>query len=335
MSEMTSRTTTAAALNGRHRSLVAAVGAAREGVDQLLHALTHGRLGHDACAAVELIRQCTGRIIVAGLGKSGHIARKLAATFSSTGTSAYYLHPAEASHGDLGMIDARDVVIALSWSGETGEFAGILSYLKRFNVPLITITAGEGSTLARHATVALILPNVREACPLGLAPTTSTVLQLALGDALAVALVEHKGFTKAEFGLLHPGGRLGAQLKTVRELMHTGEQMPLVRAGTIMADAILEMSSKGFGIIGVLGAAGELIGVVTDGDLRRHMARDLMDRQVDAVMSRNPVVAAPDTLAAAALTLMQERKISVVFVVELRQPTGILHMLDLVRSGVV
>jgi arabinose-5-phosphate isomerase len=337
MSEMASRIDrkTEAALNGRHESLVAAIGAAREGVDQLLHALTHGRLGKDACAAVELIHRCAGRIIVAGLGKSGHIARKLAATFSSTGTPAYYLHPAEASHGDLGMIDARDVVIALSWSGETSEFAGILSYVKRFNVPLIAITAGETSTLARHATVALIIPDVREACPLGLAPTTSTVLQLALGDALAVALVEHKGFTAADFGVLHPGGRLGAQLKTVRDLMHAGERLPLVRAGTVMGDAILAMSSKGFGIIGVTGENSELLGVVTDGDLRRHMTRDLMDRQVETVMSRNPVVVVPDMLAGAALTVMQERKISVVFVVEHRQPTGILHMLDLVRSGVV
>jgi arabinose-5-phosphate isomerase len=324
-----------AALNGRHKSLVGAVDATREGLDQLLHALTHGRLGRDACAAVELMQGCTGRIIVAGLGKSGHIARKLAATFSSTGTPAYYLHPAEASHGDLGMIDKQDLVLALSWSGETGEFAGIFSYLKRFDVPLIAITAGEGSTLARHATVALVLPDVREACPLGLAPTTSSVLQLALGDALAIALVELKGFTAADFGVLHPGGRLGAQLKTVRDLMHTGERLPLVPAGTVMADAILEMSSKGFGIIGVLGTAGDLVGVVTDGDLRRHMTRDLMDRRVETVMSRNPVVVAPDVLAGAALTVMQARKIGVVFVVEQRQPTGVLHMLDLVRSGVV
>jgi arabinose-5-phosphate isomerase len=323
------------ALNGRHKSLLAAIGAAREGLDLLSHALTHSRLGQDACDAVELIHRCTGRIIVAGLGKSGHIARKLAATFSSTGTPAYYLHPAEASHGDLGMIDAQDVVLALSWSGETGEFAGILSYVKRFNVPLIAITAGEASTLARHATIALILPDVPEACPLGLAPTTSTILQLALGDALAVALLEHKGFTAADFGVLHPGGRLGAQLKTVSDLMHGGDRLPLVREGTVMGDAILEMSSKGFGIIGVLGARGDLVGVVTDGDLRRHMTRDLMDRQVETVMSRHPIVVAPDVLAGAALTVMQERKIGVVFVVEEQRPIGILHMLDLVRSGVV
>jgi len=321
--------------NGRHRSLVGAVGAARDGLDRLIDALTHDRLGPDACAAVDLIDRSTGRIIVAGMGKSGHIARKLAATFSSTGTPAYYLHPAEASHGDLGMIDKQDVVIALSWSGETGEFAGILSYLKRFDVPLIAITAGATSTLARHATIALILPDVEEACPLGLAPTTSTVLQLALGDALAVALVEHKGFTAAKFGELHPGGRLGAQLKTVRDLMHESGHLPLVPEGTIMADAILEMSSKGFGIIGVLGGASDLVGVVTDGDLRRHMTRDLMDRRVETVMSRNPVVLTADVLAGAALTVMQERKISAVFVVEGGRPIGLLHMLDLVRSGVV
>lgn len=319
----------------RHRSLVNAVGAARDGLNLLIHALTHDRLGRDADAAIELIRRSTGRVIVAGLGKSGHIARKLAATFSSTGTPAYYLHPAEASHGDLGMIDTQDIVLALSWSGETSEFAGILSYVKRFEVPLIAITAGAASTLASHATIALILPDVREACSLGLAPTTSTVLQLALGDALAVALVEHKGFTAADFGVLHPGGRLGAQLTTVSDLMHDGERLPMVPEGTIMADAILEMSSKGFGIVGVLGRSNELVGVVTDGDLRRHMTRDLMDRRVETVMSRNPVVVTAEMLAGAALTVMQERKISAVFVVEEARPIGLLHMLDLIRSGVV
>jgi arabinose-5-phosphate isomerase len=322
-------------LNARHAALVGAVMAGRDGLDQLIHALTHDQLGENACAAVDLIHHCTGRIIVAGMGKSGHIARKLAATFSSTGTPAYYLHPAEASHGDLGMIEKQDIVLALSWSGETSEFAGILSYVKRFGVPLITITAGSESTLARHATIPLILPDVQEACPLGLAPTTSTVLQLALGDALAVALVEHKGFTAAEFGALHPGGRLGAQLKTVRDLMHEGERMPLVSEGTVMADAILEMSSKGFGIVGVFGRTRNLVGVVTDGDLRRHMTRDLMDRRVETVMSHKPVVVAADVLAGAALTLMQERKISAVFVIEGARPIGLLHMLDLVRSGVV
>jgi arabinose-5-phosphate isomerase len=324
-----------AALSGRHQSLIRAVGAARDGLDVLIGALADERLGRDACAAVELIHSCTGRIIVTGMGKSGHIARKLAATFSSTGTPAYYLHPAEASHGDLGMIDAKDVVIAMSWSGETSEFAGILAYLKRFAVPLIAITAGATSTLARHASVALILPDVEEACPLGLAPTTTTVVQLALGDALAVALVERKGLTAARFGELHPGGRLGAQLKTVRDLMHGGERLPLVQDGTIMADAMLEMSSKGFGIVGVVGATGGLIGVITDGDLRRHMTRDLMDRRVDTVMSRNPVTVSAEVLAGAALALMQERKISAVFVVEATRPIGLLHMLDLVRSGVV
>jgi arabinose-5-phosphate isomerase len=322
-------------VNGRRKALVAAVGAARDGLDQLIHALNYEQLGENACAAVDLIHNCAGRIIVAGLGKSGHIARKLAATFSSTGTPAYYLHPAEASHGDLGMIDKSDVVLALSWSGETGEFAGILSYVKRFDVPLIAITAGATSTLARHATIPLILPDVPEACPLGLAPTTSATLQLVLGDALAVALVEYKGFTAADFGVLHPGGRLGAQLKIARDLMHEGKRLPLVREGTVMADAILEMSSKGFGVVGVLNGKGQLTGVITDGDLRRHMTRDLMDMQVEMVMSQNPVVVAPDLLAGAALKIMQDRKISVVFVVEEARPIGVLHMLDLVRSGVV
>ena len=310
------------AIDERRRSLVVAVGSARDGLELLIHALAYEELGDNAIAAIELIRQCSGRIIVSGLGKSGHIARKLAATFSSTGMPAYYLHPAEASHGDLGMIDSRDVVLALSWSGETSEFAGILSHVKRFGVPLIAITAGPTSTLARFATIPLILPEVREACPLGLAPTTSTVLQLALGDALAVALLEQRGFTAAEFGVLHPGGRLGAQLKLVRDLMHESTRLPVVREATIMADAILEMSSKGFGIIGVLDGAGELVGVVTDGDLRRHMSRDLLDRRIETVMSRNPVVVAADCLAGEALKLMQERKIGVVFVVEQARPIG-------------
>jgi arabinose-5-phosphate isomerase len=319
----------------RRRALVVAVGSARDGVDRLIHALAHEKLGEDAVAALDLIRNCAGRIIVAGLGKSGHIARKLAATFSSTGTPAYYLHPAEASHGDLGVIGPEDVVLALSWSGETSEFAGILAYVKRFAVPLIAITAGASSTLARYATIALVLPEVDEACPLGLAPTTSTVLQLALGDAMAVALLEHRGFTAEQFGVLHPGGRLGAQLKMVRDLMHEGDRLPLVRERTVMAEAILEMTSKGFGVVGVLGDLGDLVGIITDGDLRRHMSRDLLDTRVEAVMSRHPVAVAADSLAGEALQVMQARKIGVVFVVGEGRPVGILHMLDLVRSGVV
>lgn len=334
MSESAPKLSTSAASEGR-KALVAAAVAGRNGLDQLIHALSHGRLGEAACAALDLIHDRAGRVIVSGMGKSGHIARKLAATFSSTGTPAYYLHPAEASHGDLGMIGARDVVLALSWSGETGEFAGVLSYVKRFDVPLIVITAGANSTLARHATIPLILPDMPEACPLGLAPTTSTALQLAMGDALAVALLERKGFTAAQFGVLHPGGRLGAQLKTARDQMHAGERLPLVREGTIMANAILEMTTKGFGVVGVLNGAAQLTGVITDGDLRRHMTRDLIDMRVETVMSRNPVVVAPDLLVGAALKVMQERKISVVFVVDDARPVGILHMLDLVRSGVV
>ncbi|BBE72643.1 arabinose 5-phosphate isomerase KdsD [Pleomorphomonas sp. SM30] len=285
-------------------------------------------------AAVELVIAQEGRVIVTGVGKSGHIGRKIAATMASTGTPAYFVHPTEASHGDLGMIGVNDVVIAMSWSGETAELSAILQYTARFKVPLIAITSKADSTLALHATVPLVLPRLTEACGLGLAPTTSTLLQLTIGDALAIALLERRGFSATDFKVFHPGGKLGAQLRTVGELSHRGDQIPLARIGTPLSEAIITMSGKGFGVIGVIDPAGELIGVVTDGDLRRHMAPNLLEMTVDQVMSTKPKVVAPDHLASAALETMQSKAISVLFVTEERRPVGILHVHDLLRAGV-
>src|SRR6185436_15899640 len=243
------------------------------GIAALVAAL-HGALAQPLVAAVELIARSKGRLIVTGMGKSGHVGRKIAATFASTGTPAYFVHPGEASHGDLGMITPDDVIMALSWSGETAELKDLIDYSRRFRIGLIAITAEAGSTLGKSADVALVLPPAREACPHNLAPTTSSLMQLALGDALAIALLESRGFTAIDFGLLHPGGRLGALLKFARDVMHAGTQVPLVRAGTKMSDAVLEMSAKGFGCVGVTDGGGKLVGIITDGDLRRHMGRD-------------------------------------------------------------
>ncbi len=305
----------------------------RAGIDAVREAIDGGELGRQLAAAVGLIRGKAGRLIVTGVGKSGHIGRKFAATLSSTGTPSYFMHPTEASHGDLGMITSEDVLVALSWSGETAELAGVINYIKRFEIPMIGVTSQPESTMARTSAVPLILPKVKEACPHGLAPTTSTLIQLALCDAIAIALLEERGFSALDFKIFHPGGKLGAQLKFVRDLMHAGE-MPLLPSGARMSEAVVEMTSRGFGIVGVLGAAGDLVGVVTDGDLRRHMAPDLMSRTVDEIMSRHPTVTAPDAVAGEALAMMQTRKISVAFAVEDRRPVGIVHMLDFLRAGV-
>jgi len=305
-----------------------------EGLKAVRTALGAPPLADAFAAAVALVRGVSGRLIVTGMGKSGHIARKLAATFSSTGTAAYFVHPSEASHGDLGMIDATDVVLALSWSGETPELANLVGYCRRFGVPLIAITAGEGSTLANSADIALVLPRIREACPHGLAPTTSTVLQLVVGDALAIALLEAKGFSARDFGTYHPGGKLGARLRYVRDLMHRGALMPLLPLATPMNEALFEMTAKGFGVVGILDGEGQMTGIITDGDLRRHLGNDLLGQTVDTVMSRNPKVVPPDTLAGEAMELMQSMKITVLFAVEDGRPVGVLHMLDLLRAGV-
>jgi arabinose-5-phosphate isomerase len=291
-------------------------------------------LGQAFISAVAMIKAAQGRVIVSGMGKSGHIGNKIAATLSSTGTPAFFVHPAEASHGDLGMITSDDVIIAMSWSGETAELKNLINYSRRFRIGLIAITADAVSTLAKAADIALVLPQAREACPHNLAPTTSSLMQLALGDALAIALLESRGFTALDFRALHPGGRLGAALTFVRDLMHAGPEMPLKPVGTRMSDAIVEMSAKGWGCVGITDAAGHLVGIITDGDLRRHMRPDLLDARVEDVMTWGPNTVRPDQLASEALEILNSLKRTVLLVVEGQRAVGLLHMHDLLRAGV-
>jgi arabinose-5-phosphate isomerase len=291
-------------------------------------------LGPAFTAAVAMISTARGRVIVSGMGKSGHIGTKVAATLSSTGTPAFFVHPAEASHGDLGMITPDDVIVAMSWSGETAELKNLIDYSRRFRIGLIAITADAASTLGKAADVALVLPHAREACPHNLAPTTSSLMQLALGDALAIALLESRGFTALDFRALHPGGRLGALITHIRDLMHVGAEMPLKPAGTKMSDAIVEMSTKGFGCIGITDGAEALVGIITDGDLRRHMRPDLLDVLVEDVMTRGPTTVRPDQLASEALEILNSMKRTVLFVVDGGRAVGVVHMHDLLRAGV-
>ena len=285
-----------------------------------------------------LIREAKGRVIVTGLGKSGHVARKIAATLASTGTPAFFVHAAEASHGDLGMITTDDVIIALSWSGEQPEMKNLVNYSKRFAIPMIAVTSNAGSPLGEAAQIVLELPKAREACPHNLAPTTSSLMQAAIGDALAIALLEGRGFTALEFANFHPGGKLGAMLKFVRDIMHTGEAIPLKPLGTKMSDALVEMSAKGFGCVCIVDKAGDITGIITDGDLRRHMMRpDLMTALVDEVMTKNPKTIAPGMLAS---EIMRESvnssrpAVSVLIVAEGKKPVGIVHVHDVLRAGV-
>ena len=291
-------------------------------------------LGGSFASAADLIRNAKGRLIVTGLGKSGHIGRKVAATFASTGTPAFFVHAAEASHGDLGMITADDVIMALSWSGEQPEMKNLITYAKRFRIPLIAMTAESESTLSKAADIALTLPKAREACPHNLAPTTSSLMMLALGDALAIALLEGRGFTSVDFSVLHPGGKLGAMLKYARDLMHSGDAVPLKPLGTRMSDALVEMSSKGFGCVGIVDARGAIVGIVTDGDLRRHMRPDLMTAMVDDVMTKNPKTIPRDLLASEALEILNSSKITALIVTDANRPVGIVHLHDILRAGV-
>lgn len=307
------------------------------GIDALKASL-HDGLATSFAAAIELIHSAQkddnkGRVIVTGMGKSGHIGHKIASTFASTGTPALFVHPAEASHGDLGMITKADVILALSWSGETAELKNLTDYSQRHNIGLIAMTASADSTLAKAADVVLTLPQAEEACPHNLAPTTSALMQLALGDALAIALLESQGFTAVQFGMLHPGGKLGTLLKTVRDMMHSGDQVPLARTGTKMSEAILVMSAKGFGCIGITDDAGKLVGIITDGDLRRHMRNNLLDATVDDVMTHKPKTVRPDHLISETLDMLNSLKVTALFAVEAGKPVGVIHVHDLLRAG--
>ncbi len=309
-----------------------------------LNALADGvnAMAGDIEAALDLIENMKGRLIVTGLGKSGHVGAKLAATFASTGTPAHFLHPAEASHGDLGMVQPEDVILALSRSGETAELSDVLGYAKRHRVPLVALTSDPDGTLARTATVALVLPRVREACPHNLAPTTSTLLQLAAGDALAVALLQRKGFGPDSFHAFHPGGSLGSALRRVEEIMHGAGKLPLVESGAPVVSAINELSARGFGIVGVI-EGDRLLGVITDGDVRRYlekmagttMQEALHDARADVVMTVDSVALSPDTIAGEALSVLQERRISAAFVLdEKKRPIGLITMLRLLNRGI-
>ena len=306
----------------------------RAGLASLEAALANG-LGPVFRQAVETIGGITGRVIVTGVGKSGHIGAKIAATFASTGTPAFFVHPAEANHGDLGMIARDDVILAMSWSGESTELQGILAYSRRFRIPLVAITSGERSTLAREADVVLLLPREQEACPHGLAPTTSTLMQLAIGDALSVALLEARGFTASDFRTFHPGGKLGASLSHVSDIMHTGERMPLVPLGTPLTEAVMVLSHKRFGCVGVVDAAGRLAGIVTDGDIARNLGRSLAGLAVDDIMTANPKTVRGASLATGAMAVLNQHNISALMVVDdENRPVGIVHFHDLLRIGV-
>jgi arabinose-5-phosphate isomerase len=315
------------------QSALRTLDAGSNGIAALAAAL-QGPLGAAFAAAVELIRTAEGRVIVTGLGKSGHIARKIAATLASTGTPAFFVHTAEASHGDLGMITTNDVIIALSWSGEQPELKNLVNYSARFAIPMIAMTSNAESSLGSAARIVLELPKVREACPHNLAPTTSTLMQAAIGDALAIALLESRGFTALQFANFHPGGKLGAMLKHTSDLMHSGDALPMKPLGTRMSDALVEMSAKGFGCVCIVDTQGFLAGIITDGDLRRQMRPDLLTVLVDDVMTRHPKTIGRDSLASEAVELLNSSKITMLVVTDANRPVGILHLHDLLRAGV-
>ncbi len=306
----------------------------RDGVAALADAM-QGELGANFNRAVAILAGAKGRVIVSGIGKSGHVGQKIAATFASTGTPAFFVHPSEASHGDLGMITPNDAIVALSWSGESVELGNLITYSRRFKVPLIALTSRLESTLGKHADVPLILPRAKEACPHGLAPTTSTTMQLALGDCLAIALLEAKGFTAHDFKVFHPGGSLGAQLKHASDLMHKGAMLPIAHEDQPMSEALVIMTTKAFGCLGVVDAKGRLVGIITDGDLRRKMGENLLAARTGDVMTKRPKTVAPSALASAVLEMLNAARITALFVVDKGKPVGILHVHDLLRAGVV
>lgn len=299
-----------------------------------LKALSDG-LNSDFLEALNILQNAEGRVVITGMGKSGHVARKIAATLSSTGKPALFVHPAEASHGDLGMISEGDAVIALSNSGETPELADLVAYTRRFKIPLIGITSRANSALVEASDVALILPGVDEACPMGLAPTTSTTMMLALGDALAVALLELRGFSADDFQVLHPGGKLGKRLLKVSDIMHSGDDLPLMGMDATMPEALIIISGKGLGCIGFIDEGGVLQGLITDGDLRRHMSDDLLTQAIDTVMTTGAKTITANALASEALGIMNDKSITNLFVVDDdNRPVGVVHIHDCLRAGV-
>src|SRR5688572_20651601 len=313
-------------------SALRTVATEQAGIAALAEALNDG-LSEAFARAIELVSAIRGRVIVTGVGKSGHIGAKIAATLASTGTPAFFVHPAEANHGDLGMIAKDDAIIAMSWSGESAELKGIVAYSRRFSIPLIAITSGETSALAREADVVLVLPRVPEACPHGLAPTTSTLLQLVIGDALAVALLEARDFTPDHFRTFHPGGQLGASLVKVREIMHQGDHVPVAALGSALRDAIVTLSRKRFGCVCIVDDGGKLAGIITDGDLARNLDKNLAGLVVDDIMTRTPKTIDPDMLTGEAIAILDENRISALVVVEQDKPVGIVHFHDLLRIG--
>ena len=321
-------TTTFSALDSARQTLETE----REGLSLLADSL--GKPFEEAINLLATTGEHHSRVIVSGMGKSGHIANKIAATLASTGTLAYYVHPSEAAHGDLGMIDKDDVVLCLSRSGDTPELTDLLAYVKRFSIALIAITSNAESILAQTAQICLLLPKVAEACPNGLAPTTSTTMQLALGDALAVALLQKRGFTATDFKNFHPGGKLGAGLARIGDIMRRGDALPLVAEDAVMAEALVIMTEKGAGCLGVCDKAGVLVGIITDGDLRRHMDADFLQKQTAHIMTKNPLTIGEEALAAEALAVMNQNKIQNLFICSDSKPLGLIHLHDLLRLGV-
>ncbi len=303
------------------------------GLTALMDALRNG-LGEAFEAAVDALAKAEGRVLVSGIGKSGHVGRKIAATFASTGTPAFFIHPSEAAHGDLGMVTPKDVLLAISWSGETIELKNIVTYSRRFSVPLISITSRASSALGQASDVVIELPRASEACPHGLAPTTSTTMQLVIGDCLAVALLEARGFTATDFKVFHPGGSLGAQLKFVSDLMHKEDRLPLARVDTPMTEALVMMTQKALGCLGVIDGEGQLVGIITDGDLRRHMGPQLLASTAGQIMTPSPKAIKPSALASSALDVLNKSRITTLFVVERRKPIGLVHVHDLLRASV-
>ena len=313
------------------------IASAKPTIDRDVEALRmmENQFDENLTKALDMIQETKGRIIVTGMGKSGHIARKIAATLASTGTPSFFVHPAEASHGDLGMVTNDDKIIAISNGGESRELSDILLYAKRYGIPLIAITKNPESTLGKAGDIVLKLPDDGEACPLGLAPTSSTTATLVLGDVLAIALMERKGFTKTDYKQRHPGGKLGAILQKVSDLMHKGDDMPIVNEDTSMQEALLVMTSKMLGCVGIVDNDGKLVGIITDGDLRRWLTSDVLNKKVSDVMTKNPKVVSPDILAAEALNIMNNtgRGITQLFAVQDGKPVGIIHIHDCLRIG--